>query len=374
MGRFDTSHMRYLKNDDFRVLTAVEMGSKNHEVVPTKLIQSISGLKSPGLTNKCISELAKIKLIAKMKNAKYDGYRLTFHGYDYLALKAFVKRDSVLGVGTQIGIGKESDIFLCYGQGKVHNVLKIHRLGRISFRSVKNNRDYLKGRSSASWMYLSRLSAQREFAFMKILHDHGFPVPVPIDQSRHHIVMNLIEGYPMRQMRQHDDPARLYSTLMDFVVKLANHGLIHCDFNEFNIMIRHEYEKPEDEIIVIDFPQCISTMHVDAKRYFERDVNCIREFFEKKLGYVAEEWPTFDDIERVEKLDLLVEASGLNKKQLKDLDKAMEESRAHFGDEEEYLGSDFDEDDFIEEENGDEDEEEDEEDGEGGEGEEPEKA
>ncbi len=39
--------------------------------------------------------------------------------------------------------------------------LKLHRLGRTSFRAVKSKRDYLKNRSSASfsWLYLSRLAA-----------------------------------------------------------------------------------------------------------------------------------------------------------------------------------------------------------------------
>jgi len=36
------------------------------------------------------------------------GYRLTFAGYDYLALKAFANRDVLHSVGNQIGVGKES--------------------------------------------------------------------------------------------------------------------------------------------------------------------------------------------------------------------------------------------------------------------------
>lgn len=43
-----------------------------------------------------------------------------------------------------------------------------NRLGRISFRAIKSKRDYLGKRKSASWMYMSRLSAQKEFAFMKV--------------------------------------------------------------------------------------------------------------------------------------------------------------------------------------------------------------
>ena len=41
-------------------------------------------------------------------------------------------------------------------------------LGRISFRAIKTKRDYLGKRKSASWMYMSRLAAQKEFAFMKV--------------------------------------------------------------------------------------------------------------------------------------------------------------------------------------------------------------
>lgn len=46
--------------------------------------------------------------------------------------------------------------------------LKLHRLGRTSFRAVKSKRDYLKHRNSYSWLYLSRLAALKEYAFMKV--------------------------------------------------------------------------------------------------------------------------------------------------------------------------------------------------------------
>ncbi len=67
--------------------------------------------------------------------------------------------------------------------------MKLHRLGQTSFRAVKSKRDYLRHRNSYNWLYLSRLAALKEFAFMKALEEHG---------------------------------------------------LIHCDFNEFNIMIDDE--------------------------------------------------------------------------------------------------------------------------------------
>lgn len=41
-----------------------------------------------------------------------DGYRLTTLGYDILALKALRARGVVGAVGNQIGVGKESDVFV----------------------------------------------------------------------------------------------------------------------------------------------------------------------------------------------------------------------------------------------------------------------
>lgn len=48
---------------------------------------------------------------------------------------------------------------------------------------------------------------------------------------------------------------------MNLLLKLANYGVIHSDFNEFNIMI-DENEKP----VLIDFPQMISTSHTEAEQ------------------------------------------------------------------------------------------------------------
>ena len=71
------------------------------------------------------------------------------------------------------------------------------RLGRTSFRQIKNKRDYHKHRHSASWLYLSRLAAMKEFAYMKALYDRGFPVPKPVDFNRHCVIMELLGGHPL---------------------------------------------------------------------------------------------------------------------------------------------------------------------------------
>ncbi len=42
-----------------------------------------------------------------------DGYKLTYLGYDYLALNTFLKRGLIKDVLAKIGVGKESDIYKC---------------------------------------------------------------------------------------------------------------------------------------------------------------------------------------------------------------------------------------------------------------------
>lgn len=126
-----------------------------------------------------------------------DGYRLTNSGYDYLALKVLTQRGTISSFGNQIGVGKESNIYIVADDEGTSLCLKLHRLGRTCFRNIKGKRDYHQHRQSASWLYLSRLSATREFAYMKALLDRDFPVPKSIDFNRHCVIMELVEGGPL---------------------------------------------------------------------------------------------------------------------------------------------------------------------------------
>ncbi len=64
-----------------------------------------------------------------------------------------------------------------------------------------------------------------------------------------------------RQVAELPSPGKLYSKLMDLIVRFAHAGLIHGDFNEFNILVRRETGEP----VVIDFPQMVSTSHENAE-------------------------------------------------------------------------------------------------------------
>ena len=218
--RFDLSALKYLGKDDFRVLTAIEMGMRNHEIVPVDLIQSISKIRTTNI-RQIIANLLKHKLI-KHTNIKYDGYSLNYLGYDYLAIHSLIKQGILVKIGSKIGVGKESDVYICYVKSinseisdeqynKIkediltenikneedeeeeeeenedennNNIsreeksyfqndlpktlptnigeltiacIKLGRIGRTSFRAVKEKRDYINKQTHYNWLYLSKL-------------------------------------------------------------------------------------------------------------------------------------------------------------------------------------------------------------------------
>uniref|UniRef100_A0A6V7QYD8 Serine/threonine-protein kinase RIO2 n=1 Tax=Ananas comosus var. bracteatus TaxID=296719 RepID=A0A6V7QYD8_ANACO len=322
--KLDVDALRYLSKDDFRVLTAVEMGMRNHEIVPAELVERIAGLRHGG-TYKVLRNLLKHKLVHH-DSSKYDGFRLTYLGYDFLAIKTLVNRGVFAAVGRQIGVGKESDIFEVATEDGTVLAIKLHRLGRVSFRAVKSKRDYLVHRSNYNWLYLSRLAALKEYAFMKALGEHGFPVPAAVDCNRHSVVMSLVKGYPLEcnhcavfKIKQLQNPDEVFETIIGLVVRLAEHGLIHCDFNEFNLMI-----DDDEKVTMIDFPQMVSVSHRNAKMYFDRDVECIFKFFSKRFNISYQEDRDEEDEKSAGFLDKELAASGFTKRDQDEIEKFIE--------------------------------------------------
>lgn len=68
---------------------------------------------------------------------------------------------------------------------------------------------------------------------------------------------------------------------------MAEIGIIHGDFNEFNLIV----DEGNDKLYLIDFPQVIPIYHQNAATYFNRDVNCIVELFNRKFKVIACDYP-----------------------------------------------------------------------------------
>ena len=139
--KLDATDLRYITSDEFRVLTAVSppletslpihtshhrsrwarrtTRSSLHNSSPRFLASAMAAstrtsAPSPSATSSRECRTLNVRHTAgplsrgALEDMVDDGYRLTYGGYDYLAMRALSKRDSMYSVGNQIGVGKES--------------------------------------------------------------------------------------------------------------------------------------------------------------------------------------------------------------------------------------------------------------------------
>ena len=54
-----------------------------------------------------------------------EGYTLTYLGYDYLAIKVLLQRKSLKTIRSQMGVGKESDVYFAVDEQDNPLILKL---------------------------------------------------------------------------------------------------------------------------------------------------------------------------------------------------------------------------------------------------------
>ena len=163
-------------------------------------------------------------------------------------------------------------------------VIKLHRHGRTSFRSVRRTRGYVADRRHTSWLYISRLAATREYDGLQKLYPAGVSVPRPIAQNRHAIVMSAIEGDSLADCHTLRKPAKMLDEIIENVKKAyLVAGIVHADLSEYNVLVT-----PKLKTLIIDWPQWISSTHPNSRLYLERDLTNILSFFDRKFGVKRE--------------------------------------------------------------------------------------
>ena len=265
---------RLLTNDDLRVLTVIETGMSKREYVQEGQIISYTSL-SIDKVSFVLKRLNKMGLIYQ-KERGYVGHTLNYAGYDCLAINAFVKARAIEAFGKSLGIGKEADVFDALDAQDSRVAVKFHRLGRISFRQTKRKRDYLV--EHTSWLFQSRLAAEKEFQALKIAFANGVAVPKPIKQNRHAIVMGIIEGAELSKYKEIERPKRVLKEILKNVRKVyLKAGLVHGDLSEYNIILQ-----PDMHILIIDWPQAVRVNHPSAQSLLNRDIRNVLVYFKRK--------------------------------------------------------------------------------------------
>ncbi len=266
-----------LQPEDFRVLLAIEIGMASFKYVDIDEIVRYSGLTFSEVEFR-VSELDKKDLLYGQPEP-YEGYILNYTAYDCLALNALVKAGVLEAFGKSLGVGKEADVYEALTPEKERVAVKFHRLGRTSFRETRRKRGYLADKRHASWLFQSRLAAEKEFEALKVAYAAGVSVPKPLHQNRHIIVMGYIEGYNLADVDTLDDPAAFLDEILENIRLAYRAGVIHTDLSEYNVVVQ-----PDGKVLLIDWPQFVFRNHPNADMLLRRDVFNILRYFERKFG------------------------------------------------------------------------------------------
>src|SRR6056297_1985728 len=194
------SVMPELEPEDFHLLSWVEQGMRLSEYVNRGKLTDFSRLSEENVDYRL--DRWEDRGLVERKTIQYEGFKLTFEGYDALALHAFVERVTIEGFGAPLGVGKESDVYEVQSYRPL--ALKYHREGFTNFREVMRERDYTSENEHVSWLYTARKAAEREYEALEELYP-TVSVPRPIDQNRHAIIMEKIGGVELSRAGLQDE-------------------------------------------------------------------------------------------------------------------------------------------------------------------------
>ena len=263
-----------LDENHFKILRIIERNLSRYEVVPREVILSESGLGQRA--EKLLQKLHEYRLIWAPMGLE-RGFCINYNGLDLLALKSLVDRGVIESLGRPLGVGKEADVYDALTPRGDRVAVKFFRIGRTSFKKYEKYRTSLI--SSHSYLAASARSASREYKALRILYPREVKVPKPVARSRHVIVTGFFQGIELASIQQLAEPLKVLGEILENVKKAVSAGVVHSDLSAYNVLIT-----PEEDILIIDWPQWVTPKHPMARTYLRRDLSNLVKFFRRKWG------------------------------------------------------------------------------------------
>lgn len=271
-------YVRELTDEEYLLLKKVLYLTRYYKRIDLRRLRNLLPF-SDKLFNKLIKKLSKNGFITYFEQP-YESIILNSSGLDLIALKKLSDKDIIRGIGRQIGVGKEADIFEAIDSFGNRVSIKVYRLGRVSFKKIVKKRRYADVHTTYKWFKRSRISARREFNVLKHLYHHNVSVPRPIYLTMHMIVMEELDGVILQKIYDLPDPLSTFKAIINEVDKALKAGYINSDLSEYNIFIR----KVDGYPVLIDWPQALEFGEENILLYLKRDIDNLVGFFSKRFG------------------------------------------------------------------------------------------
>ncbi len=163
---------------------------------------------------------------------------------------------------------------------------------------------FLKSRDRRAFRKQSRFGRRltqlawvsHEFAVMRKVHRRGVAVPEPLAAQGATVVMEFVPEAPGSQIaapRLIDvsldaaDARRLHAALMQAVITMFEHRVVHADLSPFNVLLIRRADRLEP--VIIDFPQAVDPqLNPAAFDLLRNDVRTLTQFFQRSDAAIAD--------------------------------------------------------------------------------------
>lgn len=217
-----------------------------------------------------------------------EGFVLTREGVEVMALKDYVKKDLIFALGAIIAKGKESDVYEALTEEGTAYALKLYKIGRTSFTSVRKKR-VRENAEFRSWMTANYDAAKREYHALRKLEGLSPTFPKTIAYSRSTVLLEQLSGVRLSQRPYLEDPDSALRAIFESMrIAFVDAKLVNADLSEYNILTDGA------RVWLIDWPQAVDASHPNSSELLMHDVKAVSIFFARAYGVELEHEGAFD--------------------------------------------------------------------------------
>ena len=223
----------------------------------------------------------------------------------YDSLKILYHQALITDVLSMVKGGKEASVYRCLAHDSIEDQFLAAKVYRPRmFRNLRNDKMYREGRQiltetgqpvdardvrtiraigkkSAYGQQVAHTSwLMHEYNAMKTLYQAGADVPEPVAAGENVILMSYVGDEHMPAPPLHtvdlldDEVQPLFDNTIRNIRLMLDHGMIHGDLSEYNILYW------QGKIILIDFPQMVDVeTNSHAEKILKRDIVRVCQYF-----------------------------------------------------------------------------------------------
>jgi RIO kinase 2 len=275
--------LKSLKDEEWRTLAGLERSSSGYGTPDLGRLSRMSRLPSERVRF-AADELERKGLATR----RGQGFVLTREGVEVMALKDYVKKDLIFALGAIIAKGKESDVYEALTEEGTVYALKLYKIGRISFTSIRKKR--VRERAEfRSWMTANYDAARREYHALRKLEGLSSAFPRAIACSRSTVLLEELSGVRLSQRPFLEDPESAFRTIVESVrIAFLRAKLVNADLSEYNILTDGA------AVWLIDWPQAVDAAHPNRSELLMHDVKTVSAFFKRIYAVDSDPQKTFE--------------------------------------------------------------------------------